>query len=610
MADIKDKLPTPPGEGDSKKGGVSHGVMSKSFGLQRKTLARVIGLEKRVDKIEADGQGGIDPDKFSEINQGIAAINSNLSSIKEFIDADLLAQQQAADDKKKDDSRKADSKKKLDAEKFLEQKQETKLLKPAVKVAENTKSVFQRLFDALTGIFAGWLFDKGGKLITAWSEGDTEQFNKMKNQIIGALAVVGGIFAVANIGAIIASMKLLIGGLKVGVPMVLGLLANPWTWVVLGVGTGLYFGIKALDKRITGGGSFKDFDKQLRAKTKASGIDMYSNQKGAHILEEDGKSHKRIDYWGEHGLMGRDATEEEMQDLNYSENRRVKLNLKDEAHRAWIEEHMGADKLATMDKAFDDYKIMMKKKDDIKDEMHLMLKKEKKLFYAERRLEEKKLRDKGKIGGWNTTKGWTDPLQWMDSSAGRWWAKQDKKWKKRHLEIRAEYAGELKTTFPEFFDGDPSTSAGATFPDDVFMAKSDEETDNMALERHKAMLAEGELSDTDLDADIKELQKNAKGDGPSHLEGQRTTVPLPDGILQPSKQVSRNNNEQKLQSISSSTDDQPNIEVLPVMGQTQQSGQSEPLNRGSAAEIPALMTSNSSNDYRYFYTHIYQQGND
>ena len=29
MADIKDKLPTPPGEGDSKKGGVSHGVMSK-----------------------------------------------------------------------------------------------------------------------------------------------------------------------------------------------------------------------------------------------------------------------------------------------------------------------------------------------------------------------------------------------------------------------------------------------------------------------------------------------------------------------------------------------------------------------------------------------------
>jgi len=609
MADIKDKLPTPPGEGDSKKGGVSHGVMSKSFGLQRKTLARVIGLEKRVDEIESS-QGGIDPDKFSEINQGIAAINSNLSSIQEFIDADLLAQQQAADDKKKDDNRKADSKKKLDAEKFLEQKQETKLLKPAVKVAENTKSVFQRLFDALTGIFAGWLFDKGGKLITAWSEGDTEQFNKMKNQIIGALAVVGGIFAVANIGTIIASMKLLIGGLKVGVPMVLGLLANPWTWVVLGVGTGLYFGIKALDKQITGGGDFKEFDKQLRAKTKASGIDMYSDQKGAHILEEDGKSHMRVDVWGEHGLMGREATEEEKEKWHYNKDKREKLNLQDEKHRAWIEKNMGAEKLAEMDKAFADYKTMMKKKDDIKDEMHLMLKKEKKLFYAERRKEEKNLRDQGKIGGWNTTKGWTDPLQWMDSSAGRWWAKQDKKWKKRHLEIRAEYAGTLKTTFPEFFDGDPSTSAGATFPDDVFMAKSDEETENMALERHKAMLAEGELSDADLDADIKELQKNAKGDGPSHLEGQRTTVPLPNGILQPSKQASRNNNEQKLQSISQATEGANNIEILPVMGKTQSVGKSEPMHRGSAAEMPALMTANSSNDYRYFYTHIYQQGND
>ncbi len=99
----------------------------------------------------------------------------------------------------------------------------------------------------------------------------------------------------------------------------------------------------------------------------------------------------------------------------------------------------------------------------------------------------------------------------------------------------------------------------------------------------------------------------AKGDG---IEGTRTSVPMPNGILQPSKQASRTNNEQKLQSISSSTDDQPNIEVLPVMGQTQQSGPSEPLNRGSAAEIPSLLTSNSSNDYRYFYTHIYQQGID
>ena len=608
MADIKDKLPKPPGEGDSKKGGVSHGVMSKSFGLQKKTLARVIGLEKRVDKIES-GEGGIDAGKFADLNRSILGINNNLAAIKDALDADLAGDQAKADDKKKDDARKLDKDKKSKAEKFLELDQEKKMVKPVTEKVENAKSVFQRLFDALTTIFGGWLLDKGGKMLAAWESGDMETFNAMKNEIIKALAIVGGIFAVANIGTIIASMKLLIGGLKVGVPMVLGLLANPWTWVVLGVGTGLYFGIKALDKRITGGGSFKEFDKQLRAKTKASGIDMYRDQSGAHVLEEDGKSHKRVDFWGEHGLMGRDATEEEMNDLNYSENKREKLNLKDDRHRAWIEKNMGAEKLAEMDKAFDDYKIMMGKKDDIKDEMHLMLKKQKKLFYAERRKEEKRLRDQGKIGGWNTTKGWMDPAQWMDSSAGRWWSKQDKKWKKEHLVIRAKYAGILKTTFPEFFDGDPTTSAGATFPDDVFMTKSDEETDDMALERHNAMLAEGELSNADLDADIKELQKNAKGDGPSHLEGQRTSVPLPDGILQPSKQASRNTNEQKLQSISQPTEGANNIEILPVAGGSPPPDSDLPLETGNASELPTLLTANSGNEYRFFYTHMYQQGN-
>mgnify|MGYP003324136852 FL=1 len=367
MADIKDKLPTPPGE-KSSSGGASHGTMSKSFGLQRKTLARVIGLEKRVDKIES-GVGGIDIDKFRDINNSIQAINNNLIAIKDFIDADLKADQDAADDKKKDAARKLDKDKNIKAEKFLETKQTEQAVKPVEKATKSAKSVFQKLFDSLTAIFGGWLLDKGGKMLTAWNEGDMETFNEMKNAILTALGVVGVIFAAANIGAIIGAMKLIIGGLKMGVPAVLGLLANPWTWVVLGVGTGLYFGVKAIHKRVTGGNKFSEFDKQLRAQTKSAGIDMYQDQSGAHVLEEDGKTHKRIDYWGEHGLMGREATEEEKEKWHYNEDKRVKLNLQDEAHRAWIEKNMGADKLATMDKAFADYKIMMKKKDDIKDEM-------------------------------------------------------------------------------------------------------------------------------------------------------------------------------------------------------------------------------------------------
>ncbi len=597
MADIKDKLPKPPGEGDSKIGGVSHGVMSKSFGLQKKTLARVIGLEKRVDKIEADGQGGIDADKFSEINQGIAAINSNLSSIKEFIDADMLAQQQAADDKKKDDARAADSKKKLDAEKFLEQKQEQKLLKPAVKVAENTKSVFQRLFDALTGIFAGWLFDKGGKLITAWSEGDTEKFNEMKNQIIGALAVVGGIFAVANIGAIIAGMKLVVAGLKIGVPAILGLLANPWTWVVLGVGTGLYFGVKAIKRQITGGKEFEKVDKHLRAEAKESGIKMHFTG-NASVLNDAGNV-MWVNTYGEEGILGR----EHQDDDPLAADHRQRLTLEKESHREWIKKHMGEKKLEEMLAAKEKYNKMMELKNTIKKEMRKKMNLDRKAWYKQTKDLEKKLRDEGKIGGKNWKK--ISLLNWADTSAGQWWSGKDKEWDGLKAEIRVEYVKKLKEQFPEAFKGEEIVPK-------EFEAINEDDLKTLAEQRYQELDSSdygsgGMKIDNGGDDTSVNNGNEAKGDG---IEGTRTSVPMPNGILQPSKQASRTNNEQKLQSISSSTDDQPNIEVLPVMGQTQQSGPSEPLNRGSAAEIPSLLTSNSSNDYRYFYTHIYQQGID
>ena len=597
MADIKDKLPKPPGEGDSKIGGVSHGVMSKSFGLQKKTLARVIGLEKRVDKIEADGQGGIDADKFSEINQGIAAINGNLSSIKEFIDADMLAQQQAADDKKKDDARAADSKKKLDAEKFLEQKQEQKLLKPAVKVAENTKSVFQRLFDALTGIFSGWLFDKGGKLITAWSEGDTEKFNEMKNQIIGALAVVGGIFAVANIGAIIAGMKLVVAGLKIGVPAILGLLANPWTWVVLGVGTGLYFGVKAIKRQITGGKEFEKVDKHLRAEAKESGIKMHFTG-NASVLNDAGNV-MWVDTYGEQGILGR----EHQDDDPLKADHRQRLTLEKESHREWIKKHMGEKKLEEMLAAKENYNKMMELKNTIKKEMRKKMKLDRKAWYKQTKDLEKKLREEGKIGGKNWKK--ISLLNWADTSAGQWWTGKDKEWKGLKADIRVEYVKKLKEQFPEAFKGEEIVPK-------EFEAINEDDLRTLAEQRYQELDSSdygsgGMKIDNGGDDTSVNNGNEAKGDG---IEGTRTSVPMPNGILQPSKQASRTNNEQKLQSISSSTDDQPNIEVLPVMGQTQQSGPSEPLNRGSAAEIPSLLTSNSSNDYRYFYTHIYQQGID
>ena len=91
-------LPVPEGQ-KKDKSFASHSTMSKSFGLQRKTLARVIGLEKRVDKIES-GSGGINIDKFTELNRGILAVNNNLQAIGDALTAELVADNESALDEK------------------------------------------------------------------------------------------------------------------------------------------------------------------------------------------------------------------------------------------------------------------------------------------------------------------------------------------------------------------------------------------------------------------------------------------------------------------------------------------------------------------------------
>ena len=593
MADIKDKLPTLSGEGDSKKGGVSHGVMSKSFGLQKKTLARVIGLEKRVDKIES-GEGGIDAGKFADLNRSILGINNNLAAIKDALDADLAGDQAKADDKKKDDARKLDKDKKSKAEKFLELDQEKKMVKPVTEKVENAKSVFQRLFDALTTIFGGWLLDKGGKMLAAWESGDMETFNAMKNEIIKALAIVGGIFAVANIGTIIAGMKLLIAGLKIGVPAILGLLANPWTWVVLGVGTGLYFGVKAIKRQITGGKEFEKVDKHLRAEARESGIKMHFTG-NASVLNDAGNV-MWVNTYGDDGIMGR----EHQDDDPLKEDHRQRLTLEKESHREWIKKHMGEKKLEEMLAAKEKYNEMMELKNKIKKEMRKKMSIDRKAWYKQTKDLEKKMRDEGKIGGKNWKK--ISLLNWADTSAGQWWSGKDKEWKGLKADIRVEYVKKLKEQFPEAFKGEEIVPK-------EFEAINEDDLRTLAEQRYQELdssdYGSGGMKINNSDDTSVNNGDEAKGDG---IEGSRTSVPMPQGILQPSKQASRENNEQKLQSISQPTEGLPNIEILPVAGGTSQPEMDQPLNTGSAAETPTLLTANTGNDYRLFYSHIYQQG--
>ena len=595
MADIKDKLPTPPGEKDSQTGGVSHGTMSKSFGLQRKTLARVIGLEKRVDKIE--GGGGIDISKFTEINQSIRGINSNLDAIQSILEADLALEKDKAADETKTKKQEADKLKKVKKEKFLELKEEEKqIVKPVENMTKSAKGIFGKLFDALSAIFAGWLVDKGGRLITAFQEGDMEEFHKMKNEIIGALGVVGLIFAAANIGAIIASMKMIIGGLKVGVPAILGLLANPWTWVVLGVGTGLYFGVKAIKRQVTGGGEFETVDKHLREQTKKVNIEKSNLADAFHVLNDAGGK-MWVNTYGENSIMGR----EHGQKGDQAADHRQQLSLKYESHREWIRKHMGEDVLQEMLAAKEEYNKSMAIKNDIKKEMRKKMNIDRKAWYKQTKKLEDDLRKQGKIGGANWKK--VSLLNWADTSAGKWWTGKDKEWKEKKAQIRIDYVNKLMAHFHEAFEGED----GKPRVDPKEFENTNEDDLRSLAEQRYADLDANDYGSGGVKKDNNnETVITEKGDS---SEGTRTTVPMPNSILQPSKKVMRSENDTKIGAISKSVDSTNNIEVVPI--ETPSSGELDDqgtMDTGSHSDVPNLATSNSTNEYRLFYTHMYQQG--
>ena len=70
-------------------------------------------------------------------------------------------------------------------------------------------------------------------------------------------------------------------------------------------------------------------------------------------------------------------------------------------------------------------------------------------------------------------------------------------------------------------------------------------------------------------------------------------------------------NNEKISSISSNLmDSENNFEFVPFE-QAMNDGidTSSDMNLGDASEIPTLYTGNIGNEYRFFYSHVYQQGN-
>lgn len=187
--------------------------------------------EQRVATAAAAG-GGVPVGEYKLITKSILEINRNLLGIKSIIADDIAADKKEAADKKLAVARDADKTKKLNKENFLEKTYTKTIKKPIDKMIGKTKGVFDGLWKALRNLFGLWLIDKIQKMIKTF-ENDPMAFQNLKNEVIKALAVVGGIFLALNVGIplLMGGIGALIGGMVTGIPSLLALLASPLVWL-------------------------------------------------------------------------------------------------------------------------------------------------------------------------------------------------------------------------------------------------------------------------------------------------------------------------------------------------------------------------------------------
>lgn len=200
--------------------------------------------EQRADTAASSG-GGIPVREYRVIARSISDINQNLLGIKSLLADDIAQDDQAAADETRDNKRKKDAAKKGLKESFLESSIVKAFKKPVAKIQKKTTGIFEDLFKAINSLFGAWLLDKGQKLMDAWTSGDMNQFNTLKNEVLKALAIAGGIFLLLNGGltAIIGSIGGFVAGMitgTFGIPALLAVLANPLVWLGIGAVLGRY----------------------------------------------------------------------------------------------------------------------------------------------------------------------------------------------------------------------------------------------------------------------------------------------------------------------------------------------------------------------------------
>lgn len=227
-------------------------------------------------------EGNLTVKQYNSLNKNIFAIRRNLTAIADLISGRNA--QDAEEDKReiKQKRESADSLKKGTKENFIESAIKNGLVKPIEALKKKAMGPFGRFMKALEALFLGWLGIKGLDALEAWSEGDNDAFEKIKNDIIKGLAIAGGVALALNggIGAITGAISGVLTSMLFNIPKLLGLLANPYVMLgalVVGAGVTLFDIIKN-DRTGTGRSSF--------SKSKQGIIDYYLEHGKEATLEQ------------------------------------------------------------------------------------------------------------------------------------------------------------------------------------------------------------------------------------------------------------------------------------------------------------------------------------
>ena len=87
-----------------------------------------------------------------------------------------------------------------DVESNLGTKIKAALIKPIEVMKAKVQGPFEKIMNALKSLFMGFVGMKAIDALKAWAEGDTETLDKLKNDLIQALAVGAGVFVALNGG--------------------------------------------------------------------------------------------------------------------------------------------------------------------------------------------------------------------------------------------------------------------------------------------------------------------------------------------------------------------------------------------------------------------------